>query len=294
MSACTSPLKAWKRIDGVVFVGQERGDGLAFFLACGRCTACRLKRSADWATRCMHEASLHEFNCFLTLTYSDDKLPLDRNLNYRHFQLFMKRLRKHFQGASVRFYMCGEYGEETGRPHYHAIVFGVDFKDKTYFKKSPSGATLWKSETLDRLWSHGQCLLGDVTFESAAYTARYVMKKIVGQGAEGYYNIIDPDTGEIYARVPEFARMSLRSAIGRDWMRLYWSDVYPGGKVVVNGKEVRAPRYYDKMAKKLDCFIDVRDSRADMALYQARDSSPERLAVKAQVLEARLTKLKRG
>ncbi|MEO5355656.1 MAG: hypothetical protein H7835_21005, partial [Magnetococcus sp. XQGC-1] len=93
----------------------------------GQCVGCRLERSRQWAIRVMHEASQHEHNCFITLTYNDDNLPANGSLNYRHFQNFMKRLRKYYVEFTVRFYMCGEYGENFARPHYHACIFAIMF-----------------------------------------------------------------------------------------------------------------------------------------------------------------------
>lgn len=158
---------------------------------CGRCVGCRLERSRQWALRCIHEARMHKQNCFITLTYNDENLPADKSLHYEDFQKFMKRLRRKF-GEGVRFYMCGEYGENLGRPHFHACLFGVDFADKKLWRKSPSGAFLYRSATLEQLWPFGYSSIGDVTFETAAYVARYIMKKITGEAAELHYRFFRP------------------------------------------------------------------------------------------------------
>lgn len=154
-----------------------------------------MDRAKAWAIRCTHEASLHPFNCYLTLTYSDDKLPPDGSLNYRDFQLFMKRFRKMFPNDTIRFYMCGEYGDKTERPHYHALIFGFDFPDKTLLKVS-RGNSLFVSKTLDSLWGLGHCFIGAVSFQSAAYVARYVMKKQTGKNATDFYRRVNPETGK--------------------------------------------------------------------------------------------------
>lgn len=145
-------------------------------LPCGKCVGCRMDRSQQWAVRCYHEASLHNSNCFLTLTYSPSHLPSDGSLDLRDFQLFMKRLRFRF-GEGIRFFHCGEYGSKYGRPHYHALIFGFDFPDKV-FHCEKKGYRYYISQALSELWPWGFCLISDLTFQSAAYTARYITKKI--------------------------------------------------------------------------------------------------------------------
>ena len=123
---CYHPWLAYQCLDGSVVSVERKGKGAVvrtLTLPCGQCVGCRLERSRQWAIRCMHEAQLHERNSFVTLTYKGD-VP-DEGLRYRDFQLFMKRLRKYASGQQIRFYMCGEYGDEKGRPHFHACLFGV-------------------------------------------------------------------------------------------------------------------------------------------------------------------------
>lgn len=164
----------------VVFNLTEGFKDLPIKLPCGRCIGCRLERSRQWAIRCMHEASLHKHSVFVTLTYSDEELEKTENsqlreLRHEDFQRFMKRLRKRF-GSGIRYYMCGEYGEKFGRPHYHAAIFGLTFKDKKLFKNT-RGNKLYTSQILTEIWGHGHASFGSVTFNSAAYIARYIIKK---------------------------------------------------------------------------------------------------------------------
>lgn len=236
----------------------------------------------------MHEASLHDRNCFLTLTYGEDA-PL--SLRYRDVQLFWKRLRA-WSKAKLRYYCGGEYGEENYRPHYHACVFGFGFDDLTYWGKSPSGSRLYRSARLERLWPHGFSSVGALTFESAAYVARYCMKKMTGDGDQKYYNVIDPDTGEIFPREKENARMS--KGIGADWLRLYWPEVARTGKVVARGHEAEAPRFYMKRLRKLSAMEEIELRRHQVAVLQAADRTDERLAVREAVTKARSNLLKRG
>jgi hypothetical protein len=290
---CYWPLPAWQTSAGaVLFV--ERGNDIVreLRLACGQCFGCRLSRSRQWAVRCMHEAQLRPNNCFVTLTYSDENLPPGRSLHYRDFQLFMFKMQKRFGG--VRFYMCGEYGELTHRPHYHACLFNHQFDDLK-FLKGKDKSKLYTSALLDRMWGLGQCTVGEVTFESAAYTARYIMKKLTG-GFESGYDVIDPDTLEVVHWVPEFTRMSNRPGIGTDWFKLFGTDVYPEGKVVARGHKQNAPAYYDRLWKRMVDeydYDDLAQERALEARKSASDCSPERLDVREVVDRAAMAHFSR-
>jgi hypothetical protein len=243
----------------------------------------------------MHEAQMHERNSFLTLTYDQDHLA-SSSLQYRDYQLFMKRLRKHARQPGLRFYMAGEYGERYRRPHFHACIFGYDFADKTPYKKSPSGFQIYKSLQLNKLWPYGtENTIGEVNFQTAAYTARYVMKKITGDPAEKHYEQINDETGEIEKLKPEFNQMSRRPGIGQTWLQKYTADVYPEGKMVVNGNEVNSPRYYDKKFKKQEPteYELMKFHREMEAIERWRDNTESRLKVKQQVKNAAIKQLKR-
>ena len=206
----------------------------------------------------------------------------------------MKRLRKQF-GKGIRFYMCGEYGEELDRPHYHACLFGVDFAADRSLWSNRNGYKLFRSPTLEVLWPFGHSTIGELNFETAAYTARYVMKKITGDLAEDHYRKVDPVTGEVYQLVPEFNRMSLKPGIGGLFFDRFHTDIYPHDYVVVNGSKAKPPRYYDKRFDKIDplAFDDLKGDR-ELAAYEMRsDNTPERLAVKEAVAIARLNVNKR-
>lgn len=295
---CYHPLSAYQCADGsIVFYESKRHDTVkSLSLPCGQCVGCRLERSRQWAIRCMHEAQMHTENCFITLTYDDAHLPSDRSLHYRDFQLFIKRLRKRYPGRRIRYYMAGEYGENFGRPHWHACIFGLDFDDKKLWKRTSANSLLYRSENLELLWPFGYSSIGDVTFESAAYVARYIMKKVTGKNAAEHYQEIDPDTGEITNRTPEFTKMSLKPGIGYEWYKQYTSDVYPHDYVVVRGKKVKPPKYYDKKYKidnpyEFDELLYIREKSAKL---NYADNTLERLAVKEQVAKAKLQKLKRN
>lgn len=130
----------------IVFSKNQGFEDLPVTLPCGQCIGCRLEHSRQWAIRCLHEASLHEHNCFLTLTFDDEHLPKSESLDVRDLQLFMKRLRKEY-GKGIRFYACGEYGEKYYRPHYHLCLFNHDFHDK-YLWKMSNDKPLYRSKSL--------------------------------------------------------------------------------------------------------------------------------------------------
>lgn len=291
---CVRPLLAYQCGNGDVIFTPERSFNdvrRELSLPCGQCIECRLERSRGWAMRCMHEASLYKRNSFITLTYDDAHLPADGALDHPAFQRFMKRLRKRFAPETVRFYMCGEYGPENWRPHYHACLFNCDFDDKKYLRVMESGAKLYTSELLSELWPFGYTSVGDVTFESAAYIARYCVQKITGDAAEAHYARV--------GGVCEYNQMSRMPGLGAGFLEKWESDIYPHDYVVVNGKECNVPKYYDRIFKKKSAFAaqmfedEIQYKREARARLRFEDNTPERLAVKAQVIAARAQFLKR-
>lgn len=260
---------------------------------CGQCIGCRLERSRQWAIRCSHEAQLHSRNCFITLTYRDEDLPSDRSLHVDHFQKFMKRLRKRF-GDGIRFYHCGEYGERFMRPHYHACLFNFDFDDKKLWKVS-NGNRLYVSKALEELWPFGFSTIGEVTFESAAYVARYIMKKVTGSSSDAHYERVDPDTGQVFNLKPEYTTMSRRPGIGKGWYSQFGQFVRDHDFVVVNSKKVKPPRYYDRQFE-IDYpsdFERVKVRRKLTAKKYVDNNTPARLFAREQVQLARLKLLPR-
>lgn len=244
--------------------------------------------------RCLHESSLYDSNCFITLTYDDDHLPLGGNLIYPDFQKFMKRLRKRF-GSNIRFYCGGEYGETTYRPHFHACLFNFDFPDKVYFKRSSAfGDKLYTSKILEELWPFGMSSVGDVSFHSAAYIARYCVQKVTGDAALAHYRVVTPD-GEIIDRNPEFNHMSLKPGIGSAWLAKYKTDVYPHDYVIINGVKVKPPKYYDKLFGRdsPDIMSSIKEAREYDGYLLRSDNTDSRLIVKEAVQKARLSFLKR-
>lgn len=301
---CYFPLIAYKSYSKdpqkmkLVFKRSLSQRDVEVALPCGQCIGCKLERSRQWAVRCMHEASLYEENCFLTLTYSNDFLPKNGSLVLSDFQNFMKRLRKSIAPKRVRFFHCGEYGEQFERPHYHALLFNYNFSDRKFFKRGGNESTLWTSSTLSKLWPMGHALIGDVTFDSASYVARYILKKVTGERSEEHYK----------GRIPEYTTMSRRPGIGKGWYEKFKGDVYPLDRVVVRGNDTRPPRFYDslfaredpsafalikiKREKNGNHFVD--DVLSDGTCIRVSDSSMRRLIVKEHVKQAQISTLKRS
>lgn len=291
---CYSPLSAYKLYSGeVVFSLAKAGHTYAAIqLACGQCIGCRLERSRQWAMRCMHEASLHKENCFLTITYNDEHVP--KGLHKPDIQKFLKRLRWHNQEKKISYYMCGEYGEQTKRPHYHICMFNYRPQDLEYWQQSPSGEKLYKSQTLTETWGKGEILIGEMTFESAAYTARYIMTKKTGKDSKHHYTKID-EKGNMYEIEPEYNDMSRRPGIGTEWYKKYKTDVYPHDYVIVNAMECQPPKFYDELYRKDDekKLLEIKEKRIKRAQEKWEDNTPPRLHAKMTVTEAKLKFLNR-
>lgn len=284
---CYHPLIAYRSREktstgkrSIVFKPELGFSDLPIELPCGQCYGCRLERSRQWAIRCMHEAKMHDQNSFITLTYREEQLPENATLVLEHLQKFIKRLRKSCSPDKLRFFACGEYGKH-GRPHYHALIFGHNFPDRYYFRTS-KGSKLYRSNQLEKLWPLGFSTIGALTFESAAYTARYVMKKITGQDAAAHYGL----------RKPEFVCMSRRPGIGLSWLEKYGADCYPSDEVVIRGTMLcKPPKYYDDKYD-VDVIEQVKAERQKKA--QKRGKTPTaRLAAGEIIKKKQLSRCER-
>lgn len=287
-------------------------------MPCGQCRFCRLEHSRQMALRCHHEASLYEKNCFLTLTYSDEHLPDRGFLDYEAPVLFMKRLRKRF-GDGIRSFGCAEYGEETDRPHYHLCIFNFDFDDKILlrkYEKKGLDCSLFVSKTLQEIWPYGHSTVGNLTFESAAYVARYVTKKVTGKNAEAHYEVVCPESGEVFRRPPERSIcVSRRPGIGRDWYEKNGKFIRDHDFVILRGKKVRPAKYYDRLfdVADPDSFEHIKQKRRaagekataileaenaeNIRSHEWRDGSPtpkDRLQVMEECMELKFKQLSRG
>jgi len=240
---------------------------------CGSCIGCKLEYSRQWAVRCVHEAQLHEENSFITLTYNNENLPKDGNIDKTELQKFIRRLRKDVSPKKIRYFGCGEYGNMLNRPHYHLALFGHDFDDKkTLFynkktsRKNYQAGIIYRAESLEKVWKKGYSSIGELTFESAGYIARYCTKKITGENAENHYQ----------GKTPEFALMSRRPGLGRDWIEKYLTDVYPKDYMTLKGKIMKPLRYYDSVYEKLQPqnFLKLKEKRKEN-LEKALDKDPQ-------------------
>lgn len=306
--ACTNPLIGWRakhlNKNGNRPIVFNRNDGftdMEVTVPCGRCTSCRLEHSRQWAVRCMHEAQMHDGNSFITLTYAPEHLPEDYSVHKEELQKFFKRLRKN-TGIKLRYFACGEYGDENRRPHYHAIIFGYDFPDRELYTKTRTGDLLYRSPLLEKTWKYGFSLIGGVSFESAAYVARYVMKKRKGDpdtvdpktgltNAQ-YYETVDPDTGEVHQTEPEFCLMSRNKGIGHSWFEQFKSDTNKD-YLTIRGHKMAIPRYYDQLLRleDIDSFTKRKAKRTSKINHL--EQLPDRMEARKIVINEKVNKLYR-
>ena len=286
--SCYHPLQGWLSAERtekgkrkVVFDRLKAWSDFAqpITVACGQCIGCRLDKSLEWATRCYLEAKEYNENCFITLTFNQENLPKDGSLHKQDFQKFIKRLRKYFSthanGRKVRYFHCGEYGESLTRPHHHACLFGIDFKDKILWS-TIKGVKLYRSKTLEKLWSFGYSTVGDVTFESASYIARYTTKKFTNKEQK----LVD----EHYSgKLPEYISMSTNPGIGKAFYEKYKKEIYPHDTIVIKRgnsfHNCMPSSYFDKKLE-IDnpmVYTQIKERRVHHALNNP-DNTPTRLA----------------
>ena len=279
---------------------KSESDGRELTVPCGQCIGCRLAYSRSWAIRCIHESKNYNENAFLTLTYSEENLPQFSELNINHHQLFLKRLRKSIAPKKIRYFHCGEYGDELKRPHYHTLLFNHQFDDLELLKNH-NGNPIYTSDTLDNLWGLGYCFIGEVTVESAAYVARYILKKQTGKNSDEHYMNIDITTGIYYGqKQPEYCTMSRRPGIGNDYIKNNIDDVYPRDEVIYPSKNkyypIKPPRYYDTFleSKDIETFKKIKKTRKKKALENTlNETFPRRLA-REKVQKAKAKQLTRN
>lgn len=299
---CTHPLLAYQPSPGVKPTIIGRLSPLNYSvsenlmrLPCGQCISCRIDRSRTWAARCVLEADMQARlgrpSIFITLTFSDEHPDKTYTLNKRDFQLFIKRLRKYLStnapGQNIRYYHSAEYGENLSRPHHHACIFGYQFPDqKLYTIKQ--GHNYYTSDILTQLWSdpkthksYGFTLSTEVTFDSAAYVAGYIIDKINGKLAPSHYK----------DKVPEFSTRSL--GLGLNWLLDYTNDVYNYDLLSITKKlKMKPPRYFDHYYELINPqhMEDIRCKRKEKAHERFLELTPERLGQIAYIQKHKTSK----
>lgn len=239
---------------------------------------------------------------------------------------FRKQCRKKFKKdfGKIRYYHCGEYGTicktcgksriycekdgcgkgkfipSLGRPHYHACFFNLDFPDKEIapIRRRKDEPILYVSKHLQKIWKYGYSTVGLVNFESAAYCARYITKKITGKEGwtdkKGVYHV---SAKEHYGdKEPEYTTMSRKPGLAREWYNQFKGDVYPQDSVVLRGKLMKPPKYFDRCFadERPDDFVRLQQRRKEKAEKNADDNTPARLAVKEEIKMSQYKQLKRS
>lgn len=254
--------------------------------------------------RCLHEKKMVEQSCFITLTYNDEHVPINYSVSVREWQLFLKRLRKQVHPKLVRFFMCGEYGDQDNRPHYHALIFGHDFSDDRKLWTVRRGYPVFRSVNLEKVWPYGFSEIGQLDYKSAAYCARYVMKKVPDKFNPEHYWRRSPIDGQMYEVEPEFALMSTKPGLGTEWFKQFSADAFPSDFLIVDGRKVKPPKFYLNKIAEGEALVlkknrpatnqlDIKRNRKLHAQQHKEDNTPERLKVREMVHAAKIKLLKR-
>lgn len=261
-------------------------------LGCGQCIGCRLEYSRQWANRCILEAQEWKENYFITLTYNTENLPIKSTIDTetgeliqkatlepKHLQKFMKDLRRHFEyyynHKNIRFYGCGEYGSQGERPHYHIIIFNIPINDLKPYAKNHIGQVRYQSETIEKIWKKGYIDVANVSWESCAYVARYMLKKQKGKSAEEAYRL----------KEAEFTRMSRKPGIAKNYYEKNQKKIYEFDEIMIakmdgSVQKIKPPKYYDKL-------FDIENEEQMNAIKEAR----KKIAIEKQKSELKKTSL---
>jgi len=306
--SCYRPLPAYQDAAGdAPRVGYWAGEqGRKLELPCGHCTGCRLDRRSEWATRCVHECQLYDRNLFVSMDYAPEHLPLSLSLEYKDMQGWLRRVRKDMRGVSagpngkypIRFFLSGEYGPQTKRPHWHVILFNAWFLDSQQLWNGT-----WRSTQAEKLWPYGRVVIGEVNAASIAYVAGYTTDKFYGRDAADHYeDVVNVSTGAITARRPELVSMSRRPGIGCWWYERFSSDLF--GRVgsahdlaIREGKKRKVPLYYYRKFQSdgdPNSVEEVREARiARAAEVDLSESSVERRAAREEAAFRKMRTMQR-
>lgn len=263
---------------------NKNGRYLYEQIPCGHCWACKLNYAAQWATRIMAECSEHEHNYFITFTYDDINIPIPEETEYNgkiftndgtwtgslypnDITRFINSLRRYFHRkghTGIKYYYAGEYGETTQRPHYHMIIMNcpLDINEFYDFHQDPTTKKLhWKSHEIENFWQEGMIDIGEVEYASAAYVARYCMKKITENTDKTIY--------WSKGMHPEFVRMSRRPGIGITYYNENKYNIYENDEVIItsvkgNVNVIKPPKAFDQRFKEEhpEWWEKIQESRA--------------------------------
>lgn len=302
--ACFYPRTMFPPVGGgrPVYVMPAGHSGRTVEVRCGQCIGCRADDSRDWATRIVDESRLWKSNWFVTLTFDDECLPDDQSVSRVDVQRFIMRAAKAakrrglLEGPGLRCFYNGEYGTQTKRPHYHAILFGLELVDLVPWAKNERKEQMWTSAFLAEVWARGRVIVGSVTTESAGYVAGYAIRDKWAKNR--VYELVDPETGLCQERVRPFIGMSRRPGIGRRFIERFGHSLLAGDYSVANGKKRPTPRYYHRVleqtAPETAATLLARSEAARRLPAAKRERSVERLKVREECFRAKRALSRRG
>lgn len=294
------------QIDWSVFTPVQ-GIHQVVMVPCRQCIGCTSGAAREWAIRCYHEMEFHRKDwrdpitkvaapvpnsVMVTLTYDEEHLPGDRLLRHSDFQKFMKKLRRR-SGEKLSYFMCGEYGGQTGRPHYHALLFGEDFRDRYQIRTSDQ-QDLSCSYELDEIWPHGRATVDDMNYGTVRYVTGYLSKKVNANGnfTGPLAELRNEHTGELTIKPlqPEYRAMSRNPGLGRHWIERNFERVYPLDEVQINGQSYPPPGFYDRWLRRHhpSLYVDVQRKRLDARIDSQLEWTPERCGSAEEIHSQRL------
>lgn len=280
---CYSPVEAFQSPRGGPLIFYNKPGYKQLTVPCNYCIGCKIDRKLQWTTRSVHEAQMHEENSFVTLTYDDEHLPPGFTLVKKDMSDFIKRLRRRIDyyspGHRIKFRGCGEYGDNTYRPHFHILIHGFTPPDLEPYQNVEDYWT-YTSDLLDEIWGNGFTVTADVNKSTAAYVNGYLDKKFMYQDYEETHKIVDPRDGKTYIREPEYVTTS--TGYGKTWFQEFKTDCYPTDSVVIDGRQVKPPAYYDRLFK-----IDDEES-LEKIKAKRKQKRDERIKLKGEVPQYRL------
>ena len=250
---CSRPVKGYVKYGGGFTTHiKDANMGQLLTLPCGQCIQCRINRQEEWAIRCVHESKSHpeETNHFVTLTYDETNIPDSHSLEKQQLLDFIRALRKRTPNK-IRYYASGEYGDKGGRPHYHALIFNLPITDLTPLRRNKNGEWLYQSLWLEKSWQKGECPIGQITWQSAKYAAKYTQKIYKSRDQQEIADHYSRSDGQRQWQVqPEFQIQS--RGLGLLHLQKFYKDHYPLDFCIINGKKKQLPSYYDYALKKID------------------------------------------